>query len=129
MYADEDCNHPINKTPLKGLFPAYFRAATPLNELGDLKIGSRPSRRQVVVLRKTDGSDEDIRPDSVPGIETLRAIPWVFAWYVSLIQSCVAPISHLLGAGPKLDCTYPFGSGESGFHILIDFIPDLVFRS
>ena len=44
-------------------FLAYFRAATPEVELGQLKIGSRPARRGA-------GS----------GVESLRAIPWVFAW-------------------------------------------------
>jgi len=44
-------------------FVDYFRAATPEAELGALKIGSRPARR---------------RPGS--GVESLRAIPWVFAW-------------------------------------------------
>ncbi len=44
-------------------FVDYFRAATPEVELGALKIGSRPARR---------------RPGS--GVESLRAIPWVFAW-------------------------------------------------
>jgi phosphoenolpyruvate carboxylase len=44
-------------------FVDYFRDATPEIELGALKIGSRPARR---------------RPGS--GVESLRAIPWVFAW-------------------------------------------------
>ncbi|MEW6737701.1 MAG: phosphoenolpyruvate carboxylase [Acidobacteriota bacterium] len=44
-------------------FVNYFRAATPEMELGELKIGSRPARR---------------RPSG--GVESLRAIPWIFAW-------------------------------------------------
>ncbi|WP_051086222.1 phosphoenolpyruvate carboxylase [Heyndrickxia acidiproducens] len=44
-------------------FLTYFKQATPLNELGDLNIGSRPMSRK--------GSAR---------FEDLRAIPWVFAW-------------------------------------------------
>lgn len=43
-------------------FPAYFRAATPIDVIERLRLGSRPSKRR-------EG-----------GIEALRAIPWVFAW-------------------------------------------------
>ncbi|MCY4329595.1 MAG: phosphoenolpyruvate carboxylase [Endozoicomonadaceae bacterium] len=45
------------------LFVPYFRALTPEQELGELLIGSRPAKR------KSNG-----------GIESLRAIPWIFAW-------------------------------------------------
>ncbi|MDX1556991.1 MAG: phosphoenolpyruvate carboxylase, partial [Xanthomonadales bacterium] len=44
-------------------FPAYFRAATPLDVIQRLNIGSRPASRR-----------------SGEGIENLRAIPWVFSW-------------------------------------------------
>ncbi|OXS15638.1 phosphoenolpyruvate carboxylase [Zobellella denitrificans] len=44
-------------------FVPYFRAATPELELGKLPLGSRPAKR------KPNG-----------GVESLRAIPWIFAW-------------------------------------------------
>ena len=43
-------------------FVEYFRQATPEQELGRLPLGSRPAKRR-------EG-----------GIESLRAIPWIFAW-------------------------------------------------
>jgi phosphoenolpyruvate carboxylase len=44
-------------------FVAYFRAATPELELSNLNIGSRPAKRK-----------------ATGGVESLRAIPWIFAW-------------------------------------------------
>src|SRR5204863_609598 len=45
-------------------FVDFFRAFTPVDELALLNIGSRPSRR----------------PEGAEYLESLRAIPWVFAW-------------------------------------------------
>jgi phosphoenolpyruvate carboxylase len=44
-------------------FVPYFRRITPLNALAQLPLGSRPAKR------RQEG-----------GVETLRAIPWIFAW-------------------------------------------------
>ena len=44
-------------------FAAYFRAATPIDVIERLRIGSRPSKR-----------------GNKGGVESLRAIPWVFSW-------------------------------------------------
>jgi phosphoenolpyruvate carboxylase len=44
-------------------FVEWFRAATPLTEIAELNIGSRPSSRRASTR-----------------IEDLRAIPWVFSW-------------------------------------------------
>jgi phosphoenolpyruvate carboxylase len=44
-------------------FAGYFRAATPIDVIERLRIGSRPSRRV-----------------NKGGVESLRAIPWVFSW-------------------------------------------------
>jgi phosphoenolpyruvate carboxylase len=46
-------------------FVRYFRAATPEQELSMLNIGSRPARRP---------------SSATAGVESLRAIPWIFAW-------------------------------------------------
>lgn len=44
-------------------FVPYFRSVTPEQELGKLALGSRPAKRK-----------------ATGGVESLRAIPWIFAW-------------------------------------------------
>ncbi|CAH0990942.1 Phosphoenolpyruvate carboxylase [Sinobacterium norvegicum] len=61
-------------------FVRYFRQATPEQELGKLPLGSRPSRRS------NNG-----------GIESLRAIPWIFAWSQNRLM-----LPAWLGAGQAL---------------------------
>ncbi|HTS53310.1 MAG TPA: phosphoenolpyruvate carboxylase, partial [Burkholderiales bacterium] len=50
-------------------FVTFFRTATPITEIADLHVGSRPAAR-----RKSDR------------IEDLRAIPWVFSWSLARIM-------------------------------------------
>ncbi len=54
-------------------FAAFFRDITPIAELSDLRLGSRPS------ARGRSGTDGEVRR-ATPPIESLRAIPWTFAW-------------------------------------------------
>ncbi|TWT49583.1 Phosphoenolpyruvate carboxylase [Rubripirellula amarantea] len=66
-------------------FVKFFRQVTPISEIEQLPIGSRPSRR------KPDG-----------GLADLRAIPWVFSWTQS---RCLIPAWYGIGTAmaPLLD--------------------------
>jgi len=61
-------------------FVPYFRSATPEQELSKLPLGSRPAKRN---------------PNG--GVESLRAIPWIFAWMQNRLM-----LPAWLGAGASV---------------------------
>ena len=71
-------------------FVPYFRSATPEQELGKLPLGSRPAKR---------------RPTG--GVESLRAIPWIFAWTQNRLM-----LPAWLGAGAALQKTVEAGQQQ-----------------
>ena len=62
-------------------FAEYFRATTPINEIAELNIGSRPASRK-----------------KSRRIEDLRAIPWVFSW-----AQCRVMLPGWYGFGAAVD--------------------------
>jgi phosphoenolpyruvate carboxylase len=70
-------------------FVEYFMRVTPIEELSELAIGSRPARRSAGAA-----------------LEDLRAIPWVFAWSQN---RCNLPGWYGLGAGLQVLVDEPGG--------------------
>ena len=82
-------------------FVDYFRAATPIDVIERMTLGSRPSRR-----------------GTMKGVESLRAIPWVFAW-----TQCRAVLTAWYGLGSALER----GAAEFGEERLLEMAKDWAF--
>ena len=78
-------------------FPAWFFEATPIAELADLRLGSRPATRG-----KRAGV---VGPEA---IEAMRAIPWTFAWSQARLE-----LPGWYGLGSALE-TLAERHGEAG---------------
>jgi phosphoenolpyruvate carboxylase len=70
-------------------FLQFWREATPIDEIGNLKLGSRPTYRRAMQT-----------------VEDLRAIPWVFSWMQSRFN-----FPGWFGLGSALDAVLSRGRG------------------
>lgn len=82
--AADSCEHYRAYVQKSDNFVKYFRQATPEQELSFLPLGSRPSKRN---------------PNG--GIESLRAIPWIFAWAQNRLV-----VPSWLGFGSAIEKAY-----------------------
>jgi len=79
-------------------FVAYFRAATPIAEIAELNLGSRPASRSASAR-----------------IEDLRAIPWVFSW-----GQCRLMLPGWYGLGAAVDAWLAAHPGGPGIALLAE---------
>jgi phosphoenolpyruvate carboxylase len=79
-------------------FAAFFRDITPIAELSDMRLGSRPAARRRAGAPTAEA----------PPIDALRAIPWTFAWSQSRIN-----LPGWYGLGSALEA-YHSTHGETG---------------
>jgi len=90
-------------------FAGFFRDITPIRELSDLRLGSRPAAR---------GARAD-----APSIDSLRAIPWTFAWSQARIN-----LPGWFGLGSALE-SYRSAHGEAGLDTIARLARDWPFLS
>ena len=88
-------------------FVAFFRLATPIDEIATLRLGSRPAARgraRPASSAGTASAEASARP--ADSIADLRAIPWVFAWSQARIE-----LPGWFGLGSALD-SYAAAHGD-----------------
>ncbi len=90
-------------------FASFFRDITPIRELSDLRLGSRPAARG--------------RRDEAPTIDSLRAIPWTFAWSQARIN-----LPGWYGLGHALEA-YRAAHGDAGLAAIAALASDWPFLS
>jgi phosphoenolpyruvate carboxylase len=89
-------------------FVAFFRLATPIDEIATLRLGSRPAARG-----RSTGPATPAAPPPGPGsIADLRAIPWVFAWSQARIE-----LPGWFGLGSALEA-HAAAHGDAGIATL-----------
>jgi phosphoenolpyruvate carboxylase len=90
-------------------FASFFRDVTPIRELSDLRLGSRPAARG--------------RREAAPTIDSLRAIPWTFAWAQARIN-----LPGWFGLGTAFDA-YRAAHGDAGLDEIARVARDWPFMS
>jgi phosphoenolpyruvate carboxylase len=89
-------------------FAEWFATVSPLEEIGGLRIGSRPARRG--------------HGGGPLGLEDLRAIPWVFAWSQTRLN---LPGWYGLGSGLAAAAWAGIGAGDSDGDIPAEGLAEL----
>jgi phosphoenolpyruvate carboxylase len=87
-------------------FSAFFQAATPIDLIPGLGLGSRPASRPA---SRAGGAGAAAEP---PEIDALRAIPWVFAWSQSR-----ANLPGWYGLGTALEAITDRGGSDVVHHL------------
>lgn len=95
-------------------FVYYFYAATPINEIADLNIGSRPSNRQ-----------------GARTLAGLRAIPWVFSWSQSraMLPGWYGFGSAVQQSGVPLETLAEFAQSWPSFASMLANMEMVLFKS
>ncbi|AGH80276.1 phosphoenolpyruvate carboxylase [Psychromonas sp. CNPT3] len=116
QFAEQSCREYRHFVCDEPDFVPYFRSVTPELELGKLALGSRPAKR------KANG-----------GIESLRAIPWIFAWSQNRLMlpawlGTGGSLKTLLDEGKKellqeMYCNWPF------FHTRLEMLEMLFLKT